>query len=240
MDKEKLEIEVLKWQAGYRRFITPIMTLIVALISGYFGYYLPTQQELKNEQFKELIKHLDNSTDLNLQLYAIEELKNYGKRAYLPLRNVLSKTKNKVVQAKIEEILPKDLGFDDKIEYSYFREDIGKAQKEEEWIYVGNYSYEYNGWVNQLKNLGYNTTLNFNLIKKLTPNDIIGKIFLADVSINTRSNYPYRQDNITQFAPKVDVVKKGNKVKVLNINETEHPNKKVKRIWAQVERIKIN
>lgn len=238
MNKEELEIKALKWQIGFRRFITPIITLLVALISGYFGYYLPTQQELKNEQFKELINQLDNPKDLNLQLYAIEELKNYGKRAYLPLRNVLSKTKNKVVQAKIEEILPENLGFEDKIEYSYFKEDIGIAQNEVEWIYVGNYSYEYHRWVNQLKNLGYNTTLSYNFIKKLAPNEIIGKIFTADVSINTRSNYPYKQYNISQFAPKVDVLKKGNKVKVINIHKTEHPNKKVKRIWAQIERIK--
>lgn len=240
MNKEELEIEVLKWQTGYRRFITPIITLLVALISGYFGYYLPIQQELKNEQFKELIKQLDNSTDLNIQLYAIEELKNYGKRAYLPLRNILSKTKNKIVQAKIEEILPENLGFEDKIEYSYFREDIGKSQNEEEWIYVGNYSYKYKGWVNQIKSLGYNTSISYHIIKKLTPNDIVGKIFTADVSINTRLSYPYRESNITQFAPKVNVLKKGNKVKILNIKEIEHPNKKVKRIWAQIERIKID
>ena len=238
LDKEKLEIERLKWQTGYRRFITPAITLIVAIISAYFGYYLPTQHEIKNEQFKELIKHIDDSTDINLQLYAIEELKNFGKRAYLPLRTTLSKTNNQLVRAKIEEVLPENFGFDDKIEYSYFSEDIGREQKQEEWIYVGNYSYDYNGWVNQIKNLGYNTTLTYSKIKGLKPNDTIGKIFKTDVSINTRSNFPYRQGNITQFAPKVDVIIKGKKVKILNINETKHPNKKVKRIWAQIERTK--
>jgi len=235
-EKAKLELNSLKWESGWRKILVPSIAIAVAFISGYFGYYLPMQQKLEDEAFNLLLQNLNDTIPINLQVTAIEELGNYGDRAYLPLRLQLASTKSKLIRSKIVEVLPDNYGFVDETESSSFREDIGEGQILAEWIYLGNYSYEHARWVDQTKNLGYTTTLEYNQIMKLQPSRLVGEEFKLAINVNTRSSFPYREGNVTQFAPKVGSIIMGEELKILELNETIHPNKNVKRIWVKVMR----
>lgn len=230
--KEKLEIRALKWQSGYRRFIVPFISILVSFITAWYGFVKPSQDQIKNEQYQQLLEFL-NSPYPELQLEAVDRLRNFGERAYFPLRLSLVRSKNTQIQQAILKVLPEDFGIQDKVEEVQFKEIVKGIYIKEQWIYVGNYNYQHNKWTDQTIELGYKFTLRN--IENLTPNDLIGKKFIADVSINIRTSSPYIEGNAAWFGPKVGILNKGTTVEIIEIDEFPHINPYEKRIWAMIK-----
>lgn len=103
------------------------------------------------------------------------------------------------------------------------------------WIYVGNYNYKGNFWVDQTNFLGYIATLDFDY-QVMRPENLEGVELSMLVSMNLRETCPKLSGGIDlEDIKKVEMVDKGRRVKVLRIEKDTHPQAPVvSRIWAQI------